>query len=205
MSELLKPVRFGILIGLLGLVFGIGWAIWLVVGHDRIHESFEQRMEQGIYEHGSAYASQMDEPAHVHGSASEPGEPGEAETAKPHFEGGHDDPIMELAHTRLRWAHVHYMGLGLLTIAVSLVLVFTAAPGAVKGITSIILGFGGLIYPSGWIFMGYRTPSLGPDAALASVATIAGPGIVLVLLGIVTTVFFLLRDIFSKDKRNFMR
>src|SRR3990167_3722324 len=43
MIEIIKPVRYGLLIGLLGLTFGIGWAFWLVLGHERIHKSLEQR------------------------------------------------------------------------------------------------------------------------------------------------------------------
>ncbi|MBI5468355.1 MAG: hypothetical protein HY891_04405, partial [Deltaproteobacteria bacterium] len=42
-ADSVKPVKFGILIGLFGLVFGIGWAFWLVVGHERIHQSLERR------------------------------------------------------------------------------------------------------------------------------------------------------------------
>ncbi|MEK6546129.1 MAG: hypothetical protein AAB257_04295 [Nitrospinota bacterium] len=50
--------------------------------------------------------------------------------------------------------------------------------------------------------MGYRTPSLGPDAAESSVTFIAGPGIALILLGIFTAINFILKDIFSKKSKN---
>src|SRR3989304_4922359 len=43
MIEIIKPVRYGLLIGLLGLTFGIGWAFWLVLGHERIHKNLEER------------------------------------------------------------------------------------------------------------------------------------------------------------------
>lgn len=43
MIESVKPVRLGILIGLFGVLFGISWALWLVVGHERIHQSLEAR------------------------------------------------------------------------------------------------------------------------------------------------------------------
>jgi hypothetical protein len=42
-ADSVKPVRFGVLIGLFGLVFGIGWAFYLMLGHERIHRSLEQR------------------------------------------------------------------------------------------------------------------------------------------------------------------
>ena len=115
-----------------------------------------------------------------------------------HFEGGHDSPIMELAHTRLKRGHLHAMGLGLLAIAISFIFAFTTAPDRIKTAASILTGLGGLIYPFAWIVMGYRTPGLGPNAAEASVTIIAGPGIALVLLGIFTAGLFLLKDLFIK-------
>ena len=105
---------------------------------------------------------------------------------------------MELSHTRLRRGHIHAMGLGTLTILLSLVIAFTSAPDKIKTIVSILTGIGGIIYPLAWIIMGYRTPALGPDAADVSVRFIAGPGIVLVVLGILTTIFFLLKDALTK-------
>ncbi len=214
MIGLLKPVRYGMLIGFSGLIFGIGWAVWLVVGHEQIHKSLEMRMAEGAGRHGS---SQFLEPgdAHAHGDEEHPTEADDSShhdgtlhaeegghqhgTPETHFEGGHEDPVMELSHTSLRWAHVHYMGLGLLTLILSVVLVFTTASARMQGITSILTGLGGVIYPASWIVMGYRTPSLGPNAALESVGLIAGPGIGLVLLGILTTAFFLLKDTFSEN------
>lgn len=219
MTEQIKPVRYGILMGLLGFVFGIGWAIWLVVGHDRIHKSFEIRMMEGKNSHNQVHVVEPEHsPSHTHdeavleemdpshnegmGVAEEESHQHEqgADEAKIHFEGGHDSPIMELAHTRLRRGHVHAMGLGLLTIVLSFVLIFTRATDRIKTVTSILTGLGGLIYPVSWIVMGYRTVVLGPNAAQESVSTIAGPGIVLVLFGILTTAFFLVKDIFSKNR-----
>lgn len=39
---MIKPVRYGILTGLLGIVLGIGWAFYLVVGHEGIHRTLEE-------------------------------------------------------------------------------------------------------------------------------------------------------------------
>ncbi|MBI3399298.1 MAG: hypothetical protein HY026_08755 [Deltaproteobacteria bacterium] len=245
MIEIIKPVRYGILISLLGLVFGIGWAFWLVLGHERIHKSLEERAAKGQNSHGliqllesnTAQAhenktSKTEQNEHSHRQSSKEADAHQhtvedkalskegrmmhmeeeghhdmaegghqhtaGEEAKPHFEGGHDSPIMELSHTRLRRGHVHAMGLGLVTIAISIVLAFTTAPDRVKIIAPILTGLGGLIYPFAWIVMGYRTPLFGPDAAEASVTVIAAPGIALVLLGISTAGLFLLKDIFVK-------
>jgi hypothetical protein len=43
MGEIFKPVRYGILVGLAAIIFGIGWSFYLVLGHESIHESFNRR------------------------------------------------------------------------------------------------------------------------------------------------------------------
>lgn len=205
MTELIKPVRYGILIGLFGLVFGIGWAFWLVLGHERIHQSLEESVIKGMEQS----SIQILEPnsAHAHTDADEsPKQEVMAHTMehatediqKPYIKAGHDNPIFELSHTRLRRGHLHAMGLGLVTIAVSFILAFTSAPDRIKTIASILAGLGGIIYPFAWIVMGYKTPALGPEGAEMFATKIAGPGVLLVLLGISTAVIFLLKDIFSK-------
>lgn len=193
MTELIKPVRYGILIGLLGLVFGIGWAFWLVLGHERIHASLEKSAVQK--EWASMHLFEGEVP-HVH----KEGEMHKEET-KPHIKDQREDSIFELSHTRLRRGHVHAMGLGALTIVISLVIAFTSAPDKIKTITSVAAGLGGIIYPFAWIVMGYRTPALGPNGAEASVTTIAGPGVLLVLIGISSAGIFLLKDVFSRGNK----
>lgn len=199
MTEAIKPVRFGILIGLFGLIFGIGWAFFLVLGHEKIHEILKQSAAE---KQGSFIQSFKPLDAHAHTKKEKPADTGHhhgaGEEPKPHFEGAHSDPIIELSHIRLQRSHVHAMGLGLATIIISFTLAFTSAHDRLKTIISILAGLGGLIYPFAWIVMGYRTPALGPDGAEASVRIIAGPGIALVLLGAFTAIVFLLKDILSK-------
>jgi hypothetical protein len=48
MTEIIRPVRFGIIIGLLGLVFGIGWAFYLALGEERIGKDLEAMMKQDV-------------------------------------------------------------------------------------------------------------------------------------------------------------
>lgn len=236
MTELMiKPVRYGILIGLLGLVFGISWAFWLVLGHERIHRSLEksvvERKEEhslidilgpdnaqantnakgGHNEHSHGQPS-TNEDTHQHEEEGKPLQKDEhmdmmsegqhmmqtGEDKHQHSEGMHDSPIMELAHKRLARGHFHLMGLGLVSVVVSLILGFTSAPPLFKTIASVFTGIGGIIYPAAWIVMGYMTPRLGPDGAEAYVTLIAGPGVLLVTFGIVSAIIFLLKDIFSE-------
>lgn len=186
MTELMiKPVRFGILIGLLGLVFGIGWAFWLVLGHERIHRS----LEKSLVERKEVHMDMMSEGQHMMQTG---------EDKHQHGKGMHDSPIMELAHKRLVRGHLHLMGLGLVSVVVSLILGFTSAPSFFKTITSVLTGIGGIVYPAAWIVMGYMTPRLGAAGAEAYVIVIAGPGVLLVTFGIVFAIIFLLKDIFSE-------
>ena len=243
MIEIIKPVRYGLLIGLLGLTFGIGWAFWLVLGHERIHKSLEERAAEKKETHSLIQLLEPDsamahtdikvgeglvpskrettrvsptanEDSHQHAEEGKPQQKGEhmqmmgegehmmqtGEDEHQHNEGMHDSPIIDLSHKRLTRGHLHAMGLGLVTIAISFILAFTSAPEKIKTAASILTGLGGLIYPFAWIVMGYRTPNLGPAGAEASVTVIAGPGVALVALGIFTAGVFLLKDTFSKKQ-----
>ena len=235
MTELMiKPVRYGILIGLLGLVFGIGWAFWLVLGHERIHKSLEksalERKEvhslidilepdnvqantsaKGVHNEHSHGQSSNNEDTHQHEQKEKPLQKDEhmdmmsegqhmmqtGEDKHQHGEGMHDSPIMELAHKRLVRGHLHLMGLGLVSIVMSLILGFTSAPPLFKTIASVFTGIGGIIYPVAWIVMGYMTPQLGAAAAEAYVIVIAGPGVLLVSFGLISAIIFLLKDVFA--------
>lgn len=224
MMDAIRPVRPGILIGLLGIIFGIGWAFWLILGHERIHSTLEASraaLEQPGQE-ASQYAENhiksvkhvhSDGNEHLHISKESPVEENHQhagddmhakegmvqENPSRHAHGaGHDDPLMELAHTRLMRGHLHAMGLGLAAIIISIVLSFTSAQAWIKTAGSVFAGLGGLIYPLAWIVMGYRTASMGPELAEASVTLIAGPGVALVFSGVLAAALFILKDILTK-------
>lgn len=213
MTGSIKSVRFGMLIGLLCLILGIGWAVWLVVGHERIHQSLEgiaERAGKGAHAVEMHDARENEKIAsrakiHIHKDGAQhehaaPVPPKEEEKGHEMMQGhAHDDPIMVLSHTRLVRGHLHAMGLGLATILISLVLAFTDGSEKIKAVASVSTGIGGIIYPLAWVVMGYSTPALGPEGAEASVIFIAGPGVGLVLLGVFTAAFFLLRDILTSS------
>lgn len=207
--EIIRPVRPGILIGLFGLLFGIGWAFYLVLGHESIHMSMVQKIEQRVGQKATMTAPSAealkanvhihkDKSLHQHGPVEVTAQT-EEPAHHPAVTGGHehDNPMMALAHARLVRGHLHAMGLGLAAILISIVLALTSAPRIIKTLASISIGLGGFIYPLAWIAMGYRTPLFGAEAAEASVVTIAGPGVLLVLAGIITAIIFLTKDAFS--------
>ena len=226
MMDAIRPVRPGILIALIGILFGIGWAFWLVLGHELIHTSLEAgraALEQPGQEASHHAENQIESVKHVHSDGKEhmhisteaPVQEDHPQHGEEHMHAknetvaqedppqhghgtGHDSPLMELAHTRLVRGHLHAMGLGLGAIIISVVLSFTSAQAWIKTAASLFAGIGGLIYPLSWIVMGYRTPSMGPELAEASVTLIVGPGIVLVLSGVLATAFFIFKDILMK-------
>src|SRR3989337_3990001 len=48
MVDIIKPVRHGILIGLLGIIFGIVWAFWLALGQEIIVNKLAASMTQDV-------------------------------------------------------------------------------------------------------------------------------------------------------------
>lgn len=48
MIDIIKPVRHGILIGLVGIIFGIVWAFWMALGHETIVNKLNATMKQDV-------------------------------------------------------------------------------------------------------------------------------------------------------------
>lgn len=69
--------------------------------------------------------------------------------------------------------HVHAQGLGALGIGIILVLTITRASPKVKTLLSTGIGLGAVLYPFCWFLAGFRIPSVGKEAAKASVDWLA--------------------------------
>ncbi len=218
MNRTIRPVSIGLLLGILGLLFGIFWAMYITVNHERIHAAFSERAGaakgrlHAPEEHGEDAGASHDHAGsegHDHGAPPHDSteahdvhaahmtddksvdEAAPADTHKHAPE--HEDPAEEAAHERLARGHLHAMGLGILTISVSLVISLTAAPNVLKTLASACLGVGSLLYPFAWIIMGYRTPSIGVEAAQESVFPIAALSVALALAGLLICLFYLLK------------
>ncbi|MBI5237216.1 MAG: hypothetical protein HY887_02195 [Deltaproteobacteria bacterium] len=210
-SQRIKPVLIGAFLGTLSVLFGISWAIYLVVNHDGIHERFEadmlavQTAEQaaesvGRSEHGALREEvHADGKRHMHKSAEVSTDGAKPETHR--MEGmaapAHhmQDPTGE-AHKRLARGHAHWMGLGILAVCFSLMLAFLDAPPRVKTLGSACVGIGALVYPISWIFMGYRTITLGIEGAQEAALPFVALSVPLVLLGLIICLFYLIRQAF---------
>jgi len=210
MNRTIRPVSIGLLLGILGLFFGIFWAMYITVNHEKIHEAFSKSAgasleEKFVIQGGSSH----DQAPHGHdGPEAHEGRAGHVmdeksvkapKPADTHLHGLPEDPAAE-AHERLTRGHVHAMGLGVLTISVSLVISMIGAPNALKTLASACLGVGSLFYPLAWIVMGYRTPSMGIEAAQESVFPIAALSIALVLIGLFICFFYLLKGMVGRGE-----
>jgi len=211
MDERLRAVSAGLFIGLITLVFGIVWAIYIVTQHERIHEILGKSLKPASASskvipdetHGSGIAFAHERQLKGHGETMEMGGMGKMEMGmemeKPSGLSMHEDPAIEISHERLVRGHIHWMGLGTLAIVVSILLAFLNANVRLKAAASLVTSIGGLLYPMNWIIMGFRTPAMGPELAEQSVTLTAGPSIGLVLLGILMTIYCLITGLAKKS------
>lgn len=248
LKDELRHAGVGFMLGLLGLVFGIFWAVYLTVNHESIHgrllraqsASIEEKFvlnsgvggagEAGHEGHGnsapvdhSGQASHSepeaahDQTGHTDHSGHAGHEPeaiapavdgqmdqmklmrGELDQVKQDMakrastEGHHGSPEMAEAHQRLAKAHVHAMGLGIMSIAVSMLLAWVPASPRSKTFAAACVGTGGLFYPLSWILMGMRTTALGSAGAEASVAPMVALSLVLIGMGLLLALAYTMR------------
>ena len=211
MQKVLQPVGIGLLLGFFSLLFGISWAMYITVNNDRIQQALEASARAALEDKFVIMAG----PAHSHGmqgmndmghmkdtdggqgteATTEHGKAGTEGLIKGAGEG--NDPLLNEARERLTKGHLHAMGLGTLTLIVSLLTALVDAPPKVKTLASACIGVGGLFYPVSWIIMGYRTPALGAEGASQSVLPITALSVLLVFLGIIIPLFYFLRGILS--------
>lgn len=209
MHSIIRPVRIGLFLGILTMMFGIFWAVFLTVRHEDIHRSLNERAAASFHEkfvlsgaghgadahghdHSAMKMSEDESSSHDHAAMSM-GEEGAA------HEDLHADGVMGEAHKRLTRGHIHAMGLGLVSIAVSFILAFLNAPGRVKTFASACAGVGGLFYPFAWIIMGFRTVTLGAEGASGSVMPIVAFSVTLVLIGLLMAFYYLLKGVLKGD------
>ncbi len=194
MDVRMGPVRIGLFLGLLCIFFGIFWAMYLTLRHDEIHAELMSDAVRFLEEKFiiTPPAPEGETPHSGHTM-----EHGEGMAPRTHGHGA--DPLVEAAHKRLLMGHLHAMGLGLLTITLSILLALMDVSDRAKIIASAFTGTGSLFYPLTWIIMGHRTPVLGLDEAAVSVRTLVFPSLLLVLTGLLLTLFFLFKTTFLKS------
>lgn len=203
-KDALKPVQHGFAMAVLALICGSLWAGYLATHHEQLHGAFEAqetKQQQIQMQHSMqdmnmqgmgmdhAHAEDMtasQSSAHEHADGAQSG----------HHKGGQADEMMHShsgslamdAMQRLLRGHIHFMGIGILVIAVLILVASTGLKPCWKKAFAWTFGLGALFYPPAWILMGFRTVELGPQGAEASVLWLFGPAVAL-LIGSLVALF----------------
>lgn len=217
----LKVVGIGLLLGLSCVVFGVFWAVYITAYHEDIHTELGLAEKASIEEkfvlsggggHGAHGAAQGNGHPHMEGGHGLHGHEGNGmvvpDGTDAHaghemhggYEGAHsgsgESRDMRAAHELLARAHVHAMGLGVLTISISLMLAFMPVSSWVRALAAASLGTGSFFYPLALIIAGLRTTALGEAGAAQSVfpmtvmsVLLAGAGLIMAAASLIVWLF----------------
>jgi len=211
LRESIDSVYHGLGMAVLALIFGALWAGYLATHHEQLHGAFEaqetkqqqaqmQHLMQDMnidgmgieHAHAGGLATNQPHASSIHEDA-DGAQPG-------HHEGGqageetmhsHSGSLAMDAMQRLLRGHIHFMGIGILVIAVLFLVAASSLKSFWKKIFGWTFGLGALLYPPAWLLMGFRTVELGPQGAEASVLWLFGPAVAL-LIGSLIAVFSVL-------------
>ncbi len=196
-SEILLPVRHGLIMAVAAMIFGALWAGFLATQHAGLHAEFEAQLETQFESKQSAI--EQAESMHHNHTAHESGKHMHAAAGDEH---SHTGSLPEDAMQRLLRGHIHFMGLGVLTAVLLLVTAFTSLKPCWKKALGWSFGIGTLAYPPAWILMGFRTVMLGPETAEASVMWLFAPAVGLLLLSMTMVLATLLIEWFGWQDRS---
>jgi len=213
--QIISPVRHGLLLSTLATILGVCWAGYLAVNHEQLHGGFEKQ-EAALK---TAQVPSMDMTAmmfgilpdaipqtHAHGNEPDPSAPvehadhGHAETSPAH-QHSHSGSLAMDAMQRLLRGHVHWMGVGILSAVMLLIVAFTSLKSCGKKLLGWTFGIGALAYPPAWILMGFRTVELGPQTAEASVMWLFVPAVGLLLASMLAVLGLLIIEMFQLQQR----
>lgn len=104
--------------------------------------------------------------------------------------------ITDKSWVYLKRAHFHANGLGAISLAVILLLMFMQAPLIIKNITAIFLGLGSLGYSIFWMFAALKAPGLGSTgAAKEALAFLAIPSAGMCIIGLILVLIIFLKTV----------
>ncbi|MDQ6989694.1 MAG: hypothetical protein Q9M19_07410 [Mariprofundaceae bacterium] len=204
-TQLINPVRYGLMLGIFALLAGASWAAYMATHHEQLHGAFEtqqgeiqqkhtQKMMQGMA------MDEMDMGEHAHAANASADHHQQPKTGHAHAGNGHEAGAQH-SHTgslandamqRLLRGHIHAMGLGILSCVLLLIVALTTLKDCWKKVFGFTFGLGAVLYPPAWVIMGFRTVELGPEAAEASIMWLFGPAVGLLLGSMVALLFVLL-------------
>lgn len=136
----LAPVRYGLALGFVAVLYGWGLGAFFGVGEDWLREGFLARAEANR----AAYLK------------------------KAGSEEGATAAIKRIDETSWRYflrAHLHAGAIGSIAIGANLVLALLSVGPGLKRLASVLLGIGAVGYPLFWMLAGLKAPGLGSTAA----------------------------------------
>jgi len=186
----------------LALICGVLWAGYMAMNHERLHGGFEK--QEAV--RGSAQAEQGPDTTTIILAAAIPraeahgGEPHTSAQESPAHQHTHSGSLAMDAMQRLLRGHIHWMGLGILSAVLLLIVAFTSLKPCWKKFLGWTFGLGALTYPPAWILMGFRTVELGPQAAETSVMWLFGPAAGMLLASLIAVFCILAIEMFHLHK-----
>ena len=204
-TDLINPVRHGLLMAVLALLFGALWAAYMATHHEQLHGAFETaevKLQKQDMQHmmNDMNMNALDA-AHPHDSGVMDHHATGSDAHAMDDQHSHSGSLAKDAMQRLLRGHIHFMGLGVLAAVLLLITAFTSLKGCWKQVLGWSFGLGALAYPPAWIMMGFRTVELGPAAAEASVMWLFGPAVGLLLASMSALFVVLLLEITSLQHR----
>jgi len=213
LKKILSPVHHGLAMGVLAIIFGALWAVYLATHHETLHGGFEaaeskikqvemkemqanmgmsdMNMGSAAHDHAAGESAPHSNAQAVSRSAGHSDEHAHAGIHEARAQHSHSGSLATDAMQRLIRGHIHFMGIGLLTIIMLVLVASTSLKGCWKQVFGWTFGLGALMYPPSWILMGFRTVELGPESAEASVMWLFGPAVAL-LIGSLIALFCVL-------------
>ncbi|MDQ6956842.1 MAG: hypothetical protein Q9M21_06565 [Mariprofundaceae bacterium] len=210
LNKIFNPVKHGLALGVLAIIFGALWAAYLATHHETLHGGFEaaeskiklaemKEMQAGMNMTGM----NMESAGHKHAAGASASHHHEAASSTGHEAGtqhSHSGSLSKDAMQRLLRGHIHFMGIGLLTIIMLVLVASTRLKGCWKQVFGWTFGLGALMYPPAWIVMGFRTVELGPEAAEASIMWLFGPAVALLIGSLIALFCVMLIEFIGLNK-----
>jgi hypothetical protein len=188
LSAGLRPLREGLVLALLAILFGFGLGVAFGV--------FEDSMKQGLQDRGARWQkSQLDRLA-----PEEREEPAKLTAATAKLE-AEKKKVIEKAWAYVKRAHLHAGALGTTAVALILLLSFVQAGVLLRRLTAVALGAGALGYGIFWLLAAFRAPAMGSTgAAKESLAWLALPSSGLCVLGLLVVMVLVIRETFLRSR-----
>lgn len=104
--------------------------------------------------------------------------------------------ITDKSWAYLKRAHFHASGLGAISLAVILLLMFMQTTWILKEVTAIFLGLGSLGYSLFWMFAALKAPGLGSTGAAKEVLSfLAIPSVGMCIIGLISVLIIVLKTV----------